>query len=346
MAALASQGEALFNQANQLHLAGCHRESVEAFKQAYTLLSSYDGIAWICLFNLSNIFEEHRHVANSSDAAFFRTIQTNPRAPTLHRAISASCAGLICYMLGDREAVVNQLRRIVSLCEKLTNDELDSQICVGMDPATRSPEMVTVRAHLEDPESFLSLAKKMMHERITGVRGEGSSGDFRQQMVMVGQMSEERRAFELPRLQTARGPTHVDVGQKCDECLVSGRNERVELVCSLKKCQRCLSKYYCSPECQRAAWGSGHKKMCRAPGDFVKFDLVRVHGLKNERYTFMNGNMFEIRGPAPALSTSGEARWIVSYLGGGKEVIMKPSNLTRVMFKEERWNWEGLADES
>ena len=30
----------------------------------------------------------------------------------------------------------------------------------------------------------------------------------------------------------------------------------------LKKCQQCLASRYCSPECQKADWRAGHKRVC------------------------------------------------------------------------------------
>ncbi|KAJ3075577.1 hypothetical protein HDU98_007687 [Podochytrium sp. JEL0797] len=62
---------------------------MDAYKQAYPLLSS-NGKAWICLFNLYNIFNEHRGLCNSADAAFFKDIETNTQNQMLHRALSTS----------------------------------------------------------------------------------------------------------------------------------------------------------------------------------------------------------------------------------------------------------------
>lgn len=31
----------------------------------------------------------------------------------------------------------------------------------------------------------------------------------------------------------------------------------------LKRCDRCLSRWYCSAACQRADWRAGHKAVCR-----------------------------------------------------------------------------------
>ncbi|KAJ3072503.1 hypothetical protein HDU98_003490 [Podochytrium sp. JEL0797] len=62
---------------------------------------------------------------------------------------------------------------------------------------------------------------------------------------------------------------------------------------------------------------------------------------QSAKYSSINGNIYEIRGSAP--TSAGDClKWIVSVLGGGNEVAVKNTNLTRVLFKEECWNWEDL----
>lgn len=56
--------------------------------------------------------------------------------------------------------------------------------------------------------------------------------------------------------------------------LLAERNA-LEIV-NFDKCSRCKRAYYCSQDCQRAAWNAGHKHACRKPlerkvGDLMSF---------------------------------------------------------------------------
>jgi hypothetical protein len=47
----------------------------------------------------------------------------------------------------------------------------------------------------------------------------------------------------------------------CSKC---GKTEDEPGMTAFKRCARCKTQYYCSPECQRSDWPK-HKKGCRAP---------------------------------------------------------------------------------
>jgi hypothetical protein len=54
-------------------------------------------------------------------------------------------------------------------------------------------------------------------------------------------------------------------GNCCDHCQKTKQEIGTKvLLC----CSRCKFEYYCSKDCQTAAWKTKHKKYCRAPGDF------------------------------------------------------------------------------
>ncbi|ORY48541.1 hypothetical protein BCR33DRAFT_714305 [Rhizoclosmatium globosum] len=80
-----------------------------------------------------------------------------------------------------------------------------------------------------------------------------------------GGLVEERKRFPM--------------GHECNQCHVKRSVEGV----SLRQCERCQAVYYCSSECQRAAWkDSRHKRYCRDVGVFRVGDVVRLFGLRKE----------------------------------------------------------------
>jgi hypothetical protein len=67
----------------------------------------------------------------------------------------------------------------------------------------------------------------------------------------------------------------LDVGgDKCDGCGAAPPEEK-----KLRHCGRCRLAYYCSPECSKVAWKTGHKQACRAPSQFEIGDMVQIQGL-------------------------------------------------------------------
>jgi splicing suppressor protein 51 len=52
----------------------------------------------------------------------------------------------------------------------------------------------------------------------------------------------------------------ADATTNCATCKKTGTETP-----NLKRCAKCKTTYYCSPDCQKADWKS-HKKQCSAPG--------------------------------------------------------------------------------
>ncbi|KAJ3060682.1 hypothetical protein HDU98_003395 [Podochytrium sp. JEL0797] len=290
-----------------------------------------------------------------SDEPFLKNIQSDTKAPTHHRALAAFARGNILDLFGSRGEAASLYRKTISLCDKITPAELDQQVFYAEVRAK-----VSIREYLAMSSSILTAAKLNLDARnITQYYAREETARIKAEMGENGQelspapsicvtgpfFSETRKDAEAPRFHKMifnRSPGH-----QCDGCDVLSRvveEGGPESVVRLKKCRQCLFKHYCSPACQRTAWKTGHKTMCRPLTSLVEFDLVRVHGLQNAKHSTMNGNIFEIRGSAPT-SSGDDLKWIVSYLGGGNEVVVKHANLSRVMFKEERWNWEALETE-
>ncbi|KAJ3059720.1 hypothetical protein HDU98_004325 [Podochytrium sp. JEL0797] len=337
----------------QVLLEGRKNESQELLKAAYLTFAAEHRRSNIPDFLYFYSLQVLVGYADPSNEDFLKNIQRDSNAPTHHRALVAFGRGSLIDLSGNCDEASSLYRKTISLCDKVTPSELEEAIACGDDG-----ELASLREYLKMPTSFLTAAKVSLDrnsntqhyytkEEADGIKatmrsfGQVSSPVPRNSVKTGPSISETRKNVEFPRLENLLSNRFLR--HECDECCVLSRNK--EPVVRLKRCGECLSKLYCSPECQHTAWKAGHKAMCRRPTSLVEFDLVRVHGLKNAKYSSMNGSIFEIRGSALTSSGDNDLEWIVSYLGGGNEVVVKHMNLTRVMFKEERWNWEALETE-
>ncbi|KAJ3063021.1 hypothetical protein HDU98_001115 [Podochytrium sp. JEL0797] len=309
------------------HQEGKHREGLDLIKLSYALIPTETYHSWHCLSHLTYLIE--KHPPNASDEDFLKTLQNDTEAPTHHRAVAAFTRASLSHQQGDKMGSDSHLRQCIVLCDKITPSELALQIYTRDAP----PRRVSVREYLAEPDSVLSHAKRTL---------ESMSAATPKSSVIMGSVHTgpwfglercEKESVLFDKLIWQHTP-----GNKCDRCGVWAQLDEGERL-RLKKCKQCLAKFYCSSDCQRAAWNAGHRNMCRTPANLVEFDLVRIHGLKNEKYSSMNGDVYEIRGSANS-STPDVVKWMVSMLGGGGELVVKDVNLTRVMFKEERWKWQ------
>jgi flagellar biosynthesis GTPase FlhF len=70
-------------------------------------------------------------------------------------------------------------------------------------------------------------------------------------------------AVVTPDMEKVKVPSAA--GNCCDHCQKTKQEIGTKvLLC----CSRCKFEYYCSKDCQAAAWKTKHRKHCRAPGDF------------------------------------------------------------------------------
>ncbi|GKY93661.1 hypothetical protein MPSEU_000333500 [Mayamaea pseudoterrestris] len=68
-------------------------------------------------------------------------------------------------------------------------------------------------------------------------------------------------------------------GKECDFC----KKTLAQLgIPRLSTCTRCKMTYYCSKECQKAAWKAGHKTACREPNQRVRGDVMQLKEHGNE----------------------------------------------------------------
>jgi hypothetical protein len=91
-------------------------------------------------------------------------------------------------------------------------------------------------------------------------------------------------------------------GDKCDHCSKTS----VDLgAMNFNACRSCQRAYYCSPECQRAAWKAGHKQACCKPDERYVGDLMHLRSL--QKRTKINERLVEM------VEAVGGDRWLVRF---------------------------------
>ena len=99
-----------------------------------------------------------------------------------------------------------------------------------------------------------------------------------------------------------------------DDCDVCGKEKEALGVSRLEACGTCKNAFYCSRECQKKHWKSGHKDACRVKGDIRNGDLVKLRKLKRKD---LNRRVVKVAGPDP----DNEGRWLVSFFDDSSDMI-------------------------
>ncbi|KAJ3062972.1 hypothetical protein HDU98_001208, partial [Podochytrium sp. JEL0797] len=139
-------------------------------------------------------------------------------------------------------------------------------------PPRHEREYTSVREMLEAPHSILNLARmnidsmgltpRLSDEVYAKVQSLGMKEDPRFQVVVGPLMDPKRYETEFPVF--IKKIWDWSAGIKCDVCGVHAVNEESDHVKPLKRCQQCMSHYYCSVNCHRAAW-KVDRIMCHVP---------------------------------------------------------------------------------
>ena len=101
--------------------------------------------------------------------------------------------------------------------------------------------------------------------------------------VPCGPLATDEQRAEAGELTWA---SHTVGGSACGRCAKDAKLAGVE---KLRMCQRCRQAWYCSKECQTAAWESGHRQECIPRGEFEAGDLVRLKRVPEEVQRCVNG---------------------------------------------------------
>ena len=121
---------------------------------------------------------------------------------------------------------------------------------------------------------------------------------------------------------------------ECDECGLKSTTSSSSSQRFLT-CRRCKARYYCSPQCQKAAWDrpGGHQACCRAPGKLRPGDLAQLRNLVKSHD--LNGIVVKVNAdPQPIDRFSVTVQPLQS--NDGRTLSVKPENLV-YLSPELRW---------
>lgn len=119
-------------------------------------------------------------------------------------------------------------------------------------------------------------------------------------------------------------------GECCDTC---GKTRKELGIHHMDCCKRCGMQYYCSIDCQRKSWKSGHKKACRKIGQIEVGDIMKIHGLVDQ--SCLDGLLVKILGPVGSNSgsvanASSDGRWKVKLLDFPKCLSVAADKLVHI----------------
>ncbi|KAJ3326748.1 hypothetical protein HDU76_012682 [Blyttiomyces sp. JEL0837] len=90
----------------------------------------------------------------------------------------------------------------------------------------------------------------------------------------------------------------------------NGAGDHESLDKPLKYCSKCRVACYCSAECQKAAWNSGHKNFCRVPFDFRAGDVIKLKMVDSVTLPGQNGIVIDFKaGDRLSLPGGGSAKF-------------------------------------
>jgi hypothetical protein len=213
----------------------------------------------------------------------------------------------------------------------LTSDDWDDLVAISMDKdipvVYRSRAALTLgRLHVKAGrvEEAAFVLRKAHRMALRSEEGDMIIGEEYQMNIYMD------AADELDRLRTGEwcaGKTkfrQVPIarvkagGFCCDRCKKSHQELHKK---NLQCCGRCKRAYYCSKECQAAAWYSGHQSHCRKPEDIQSGDYMMLCGLKSKGE--LNGRVVRV-----LEYNQQTGRWGVKPAGmGNKTLAVTPDKL-------------------
>jgi len=239
------------------------------------------------------------------------------RSTALERTVAHLAVGFLRFVKGEREAGARSYRKCIDMGTNASAKERAERVVMpNMErglylPTPCGPIFDTTVTDARDNLAVLEgKTVKETEQRVraatplsfgapSGVAGMTSVGS-------VGLLSEALRKSLTLRL-------HVG-GSVCDSCAGPGK------AATLKRCGRCKNAYYCNPECAKAAWRRGHKKACRAEGQFEVGDWVLLQVTSDQTASISPSSLpvldrGEVRELRARVLIQGQEQWQVVRLG-------------------------------
>ena len=310
------------------------RLCADKYLEAYLTCENDWAMRYNCWSGYTSVLREDHFRASDADLQALRTVAKDASLSLLERQQAAfTCGYVLKEQRGDRDGAAKSYRAAIATCRAATAGDRRRKVML--------PDAATGR-YLPTPSGpiFDEALKTAAGNLASMENHEANAANFDSSMIaqsMSKRFQENLRigndpevAFQnaftsgVPTFMTPIGPNVSDQaavqaklramttvgGGACDCC-----GKTPDDGASLSKCSRCGLSYYCSKECQKAAWGGGHKEACRAPGEVKVGDWLMLQDVANihEYHGMHNGMIVEVQAAA-----SDKGRWEVGMLGGEK----------------------------
>ena len=257
----------------RLEDSGDLREAANKYWEAFQVASDLgNSRRYVLLAYFTDMMRSHSDMVTKQDRKKLKKVFRDDQEAALNRIEAGHALGV---MAGGGKGAVSatacqEVREIwrEALTIRATPEELAQKIFFGRDHLVLYEEIFEqcrdhIRTSLETDISFFLSKEKYEHSK------------------EVVHEDEDPELF--------RRMTEI-AGEKCDYCHVGAQYLGIgKLAC----CSLCRLAFYCSRDCQVAAWQSGgHKKACRPADARVSGDLMHVKGLKARKD--MNGRLVRL----------------------------------------------------
>ena len=248
------------------------RRAADTYKEMYQLpIGQGDRLHFYLFSGYTSVLRDN-NVTNENDIAFLLTILKTKTIPAEHRAQAGFILGLIYYTLFREEDSKKAFRRVLELT--MTATDRARVIFSGVH------ELTTAGAIFDET---VELARGNLHDTTniptpyTGLHRRPGTVDDRPPVTRVRGIATASISSRTTADIYMEASKKVR-GEACDYCHVKRDTLHTETgeTVELKKCSGCGFKWYCSTQCQRNDWSSGHRASCRPihapfqPGDIVK----------------------------------------------------------------------------
>mmetsp|Transcript_38699 Transcript_38699/g.65145 ORF Transcript_38699/g.65145 Transcript_38699/m.65145 type:complete len:341 (+) Transcript_38699:146-1168(+) len=273
------------NEAVLFYMAGKYADSAEAYLRAYKSVSVQ--LKYNCLSGFTSLLREETVKPTDAHMKFLKELKKDTTKPPAERILSAHTYGLMKYVVfGDRESAGKSYRLAVDVASTTPPQEYAKEVLMtnpsgAFTPTPVGPMIVEYSTGARDNLAVLTgqtEGRKLPPSRSNEPLPFWAASDGGPPI---------KRTFDMPMGSQAipgrRSPQQLldellnVSGEMCDRCGA----KRGDPAVTLKFCSKCKLMCYCGTECSRVAWQAGHKRTCRAPGEFKGGDYAQMHGLQS-----------------------------------------------------------------
>ena len=249
------------------------RRAADTYKEMYQLPIGQGERLYYYIFSGYTSILRDSNVANEYDIEFLLTIAMTRTIPAEHRAQAGFILGLLYFTLFQEKDSKKAYRRVLELTMTAT-DRARVIFNGAYESTTAGAVFDEIVGYTRDNLSTTTPSPN------TGPHLRQGAADHLQPITR------QRGINRGANISSVMANIYMDAstkvrGEECDYCHVKRDTLHTETgePILLKKCARCGFKFYCSEQCQRADWSSGHRLSCRPVDEpFQVGDVVNIQG--------------------------------------------------------------------